>query len=103
MSLRKYENRLLNDVIAKVGAEKQKFDNRRNSLASVTEDSSPRSIMRREIDPNTKVQQYLKRSEQPKKLVQVRVSFSSADEMQEIKLSQISSVESIKKAKKQEI
>jgi hypothetical protein len=59
--------------------------------------------MRREIDPNTKVQQYLKRSEQPKKLAQKRVSFSSADEMQEIKLSQISSVESIKKAKKQDL
>jgi hypothetical protein len=59
--------------------------------------------MRREIDPNTKVQQYLKRSEQPKKPVQKRVSFSSADEMQEIKLSQISSVESIKKAKKQDL
>jgi len=56
--------------------------------------------MRREIDPTTKVQLFLKRAESPKKQPKHRVSFGAGAELRVIELSKISSEESIRKTEK---
>ena len=98
-SLRQQDNWYLNGVIARAGESKHLPVGKRASVLSISEASSPRSIMRKEVDPTTKVALFLKRTESPRKSPKHRVSFGG-DSQQLIKLSKISSEESIKKADK---